>query len=43
MTNYTIQFGQDSALEHQLLHAKEYMVRPAIPTNHVSGSIIEPS
>ena len=43
MTDYTIQFGQDSALVHPLLHTEEYMVKSAIPSNHVSGSIIEPS
>ena len=43
MTDYTVQFGQDSALEHPLLHTVEYMVRPAIATNHVSGSITAPS
>ena len=43
MTDYTVQFGQDSALVHPLLHTEEYMVKPAIPTNHVSGSIMEPS
>ena len=43
MTDYTIHFGHDSALEHPLLDTEEYMVTPAIPTNHVSGSITEPS
>ena len=43
MTDYTVQLSQDSALEHPLLHTDEYMVRPAVPTNHISGSIIEPS
>ena len=43
MTDYTVQFSQDSALEHSLIHTDEYMVTPAIPTNHVAGSITEPS
>ena len=43
MTDYTVQFSQDSALGHPLLHTEEYMVKPAIPTNHISGSIMETS
>ena len=39
MTDYTVQFGQDSALAHPVLHTEEYMIRPVIPINLISGSI----
>ena len=43
ITDYTVQFGQDSSLAHPLLHTDEYMVRLAIPINHVSVTITAPS
>ena len=43
ITDYTVQFGQDSALEYPLLHTDEYMVTPALLTNHIAGFITKPS
>ena len=40
MTDYTVQFGQDSALAHPLLYTEEKL---AILTNIISGSITAPS